>query len=423
MSGITPLLDTLLHQVLGRSVDLPQVRDLNLPVSAPVSAQSARAVEDDSRLEPHAQVLSPAIQLASTRLSGGVTGAAQGQSPALLRNNPAASDVSLSPAARVIAAVLARYPQSSMAIAPSRPLLNAQPQSEVQVGEVASRLKESIQHSGLFFESHLGQWFRGGRSLQSLQLEPQMQDFKGGAVGERGLDWLSLNAEAPEQGVSARPAVGRHAAQFDMRADRSLQGGTLPAMPVAESEQQASGQEWGGAASVDRPAMRSDVLKDRISPDAASQGADAAESVKQSPGVSLIDAHGALVRHQLELLAIPQLRWEGVIWPGVFLALAVDVPPNPAEADAHPDGGDGRDASESEWKVDLAVRLDGLGELGAAIRLRGDQLALTLRSEQPALRGYFRENGGLLQDRLQHCGFSSVVLRLAPLDDSGGGHE
>lgn len=51
MSGLTPLIDTLLHQVLGKRVDLPTARPLNPPVTPLLPSEAARAVHSDSRLD------------------------------------------------------------------------------------------------------------------------------------------------------------------------------------------------------------------------------------------------------------------------------------------------------------------------------------------------------------------------------------
>ncbi|MFC6330267.1 hypothetical protein ACFP3N_16810, partial [Alloalcanivorax gelatiniphagus] len=52
MSGITPILDTLLHQVLGKRVDVPVIRDLPSPVRPLQPGQALQAVHSDSRLDP-----------------------------------------------------------------------------------------------------------------------------------------------------------------------------------------------------------------------------------------------------------------------------------------------------------------------------------------------------------------------------------
>ena len=52
MSGITPILDTLLHQVLGKRVDVPVARQTPEPVRPLSPAEAPPAVRSDSRLDP-----------------------------------------------------------------------------------------------------------------------------------------------------------------------------------------------------------------------------------------------------------------------------------------------------------------------------------------------------------------------------------
>ncbi|MCO7218134.1 hypothetical protein NH448_23220, partial [Halomonas sp. OfavH-34-E] len=51
MSGITPLIDTLLHQVLGKRVDVPPTKDPNAPVQPVDPGRGPGAVHSDSRLD------------------------------------------------------------------------------------------------------------------------------------------------------------------------------------------------------------------------------------------------------------------------------------------------------------------------------------------------------------------------------------
>ena len=67
MSGITPLLDTLLHQVLGRRVDIPLPKDLNPPVGPALPVEGARPLHSDSRLAPRRGVQGLRGSIASSR--------------------------------------------------------------------------------------------------------------------------------------------------------------------------------------------------------------------------------------------------------------------------------------------------------------------------------------------------------------------
>lgn len=52
MSGINTLIDTLMHSVLGKRVDIPLQKELNAPVRPISPSDAPLAVRSDSRLEP-----------------------------------------------------------------------------------------------------------------------------------------------------------------------------------------------------------------------------------------------------------------------------------------------------------------------------------------------------------------------------------
>ncbi|KAF0801708.1 hypothetical protein A6D6_04266, partial [Alcanivorax xiamenensis] len=132
---------------------------------------------------------------------------------------------------------------------------------------LAAALRGSVEHSGLFYESHLGQWFRGERPLAALRAEPQMR-------------------LAP--GPAATP-------------------GLVPA-PGPATIRGAEGMVITGIGETDGEP-----------PVAAAAGQRHVATVEESVQ--------PVVRHQLELLATPVLRWEGDLWSGLFAALLIQAPP------------------------------------------------------------------------------------------------
>ena len=64
---------------------------------------------------------------------------------------------------------------------PARPLQGSAPLLAVpgadpqQLLQLTQNLQQSLEHSGLFYESHLAQWGRGERTLEQLRQEPQNQ--------------------------------------------------------------------------------------------------------------------------------------------------------------------------------------------------------------------------------------------------------
>ncbi|MDB5768856.1 MAG: hypothetical protein JWQ61_3670, partial [Collimonas fungivorans] len=83
----------------------------------------------------------------------------------------AADGASLSAAARVISELLGATPAKGEAVNGSAPLwpATAAPISGPEPQQLAAALARSVAGSGLFYESHLLQFFTGERSLAELQ--------------------------------------------------------------------------------------------------------------------------------------------------------------------------------------------------------------------------------------------------------------
>lgn len=84
----------------------------------------------------------------------------------------------------------------------ARPLLQERPVGPVTPTQpIAARLRQQLERSGLFFESHLAQWAGGARSTDELRAE--LLQLQGGAAA-------AAPAEAPAQRVAAQLAVLQH---------------------------------------------------------------------------------------------------------------------------------------------------------------------------------------------------------------------
>ncbi|WP_116366339.1 flagellar hook-length control protein FliK [Parahaliea mediterranea] len=353
MSGLTPLLDTLLHQVLGKRVDLPQPRDLNEPVKPLQAGIAPQAVHSDSRLDPRA--LLPQNALAGD--AGHSTARAQADTPA----TGGAGSLQLSAAAREIAGLLARYP-APPGVLRGAPLQPA-PGEVLEPPALARAVQGQIAHSGLFYESHLALWYRGRLSADQLALEPQM-------------------SARPQP---APPAVGAAPTHADDAPERPLPEGS----PARLSEAQ--------------PARLPETL-------------------------------AGVVRHQLEMLATPVVRWEGDVWDGLFLALAIFAPEvawdegrQPGRQGAGDESGkhddksddkhdDSSDAGEDTWRTELELDLAQRGRLQVRMTLQAQALTLELAAATALSEQLERRSQGLEQ-RLHDCGFQPVNLAFRALDD------
>lgn len=181
MSGITPLLDTLLHQVLGPKGDISAQKNLNQPVRNVEAGEGPRALQSDSRLDARPNSQAHATQ---PQLRTGAQGHSSYQQFQPLTSAPSSSQIALSGAGRAIADVLLQYPAPSSTIRAVGPLLTAgEPLTPSLLNE---RLDNSIRNSGVFYETTLGKWLRGEANVAQLRAQPQMQFYvQAETAGER----------------------------------------------------------------------------------------------------------------------------------------------------------------------------------------------------------------------------------------------
>lgn len=383
MSGITPLLDTLLHQVLGKRVDLPVVKDLNQPVMPVVAAEAVPNVRGDSRLESRIPPPPlPAVLAGERSASAQVRPAAGAASP------PASTSTVFSPAARTIADVLLRYPIQPSALAPAGALLSLD-DGVPTAALLAARLQGSIDGSGLFYESHLARWCRGELPLQALAREPQMLQWRQSSGGE-SLAPRSLPGQSLFPNTQSA-ASGAFLGEVDA---------ALPPQPAAVAVR-------GSESVVQR-------LPESVSavPEVPGLVDEAPVAVLSKEPAALQEMLQSVVRHQLELLVTPALRWEGNVWAGVFMALLIQAPQDDSgRSVGWEQEGSAGDEGDAPWRVRMTLELTRHGALDVAMGLCGQRLTLTLGSDSEVLGERFARDRNWLQERLQECGFVDVSLR------------
>ena len=326
MSGLTPLIDTLLHQVLGKRVDVPVSRDPHAAVTPVDPSRFTRPAHSDSRLQGETTTGAPATQQTTGNLP---RPAASASLPSPGEPDNASAVPHLSKSAWRIAELLQRFPAMPSRLAPSRPLLETMPMrlSTAQtpgadalssdrhaniVHELSGRLNGSVRDSGLFYEAHLARWFKGNMDITQLAREPHNH---------------------------------------------------LPS--------------------------------------------------------STTNALETLMRHQLEMLVTPQLRWEGEAWPGMFMALLMqpaawqsrehDNPSTTSEDDA---------GQEGAWDTQLHLDLNTLGCIGAHLHMTRSCLAIILTSFDESFRPHLEHYKAGLEARLRGHGLEHVRVTLSsPAED------
>lgn len=319
MSGITPLIDTLLATRLAQRVDLVPLRAA-LEIASPDAVASAGKVTNDIRL-PSRSALQ---QLLGVALRDGGGSHKSSNAPAAAR--PDAS-VTLSTVARVLSAILELPASPEAKILGTKPLWpDSQPPS---APVLTATLARTVATSGLFYESHLMQFAAGTRTLAQLAQEPQAQ-----------LDVTVKIAPAlPGAGVAGQnPGPGGASG--------------------AASAQDQAGQEF--------VANRSDAN----APDALRGNTSASAGVHP-------DAM-ALVRQQLELLAVPVFRWGGEVWPGTPMDWEIQQEPDQRPTAA------ADEATQRSWSTRLALSLPRLKDVEVRLSLFGNTLQLHLAASENA---------------------------------------
>lgn len=104
----------------------------------------------------------------------------------------------LSPAGQVLGSVLAavlKLGQPAKAVAARAPVLGA---PTTDPAALAPALRQALEHSGLFYESHVAAWAEGRRDLAALAFEPQMQDRPVNPADPESAQLINLQLAAQE---------------------------------------------------------------------------------------------------------------------------------------------------------------------------------------------------------------------------------
>jgi hypothetical protein len=180
--------------------------------------------------------------------------------PLFLLDRPAAQDAAqLSPAARLIAGLLQNSPAARPALPGLAPL--APSADALQPAPLETALRDSLAFSGLFYESHVGEWANGARPLAQLLREPQMlaAQVKAPDAASELRSYTAGAAGAPD--AAARPVAAMDldagrliAQQLDTLENRSLswQGELFPGQPMQWEVREDSSAAGSGAPAAER---------------------------------------------------------------------------------------------------------------------------------------------------------------------------
>ncbi|MBB1631982.1 flagellar hook-length control protein FliK [Cupriavidus sp. UME77] len=321
----------------------------------------------------------------------------------------------------------------------------ATPPGSGQASSLASALARQVGQSGLFYESHLGQWLNGTRPLDSLMREPQA------LLGRPPAAPATTDATQPVLQLTYQPAAGapapapaQAAAQVAAKAATAVaaaaESGSLPLPgedPGADTPAQAS--KAAATYSAPAPSAASTAAAPAANPSTpsahlAQQATQAYQAASATPAprtvhLSADDIFGAskpaadplqatsatgpavhpdattLVRQQLDTLATQQLRWMGEAWPGTPMQWQIT-----REQDDTPARGQGEPQAIAggAWSTRLVLEFPNLGTVEARIRLTGNSVEARLAA--PASVNLLAGARAQLQDRLAATGLDLTAL-------------
>ena len=230
-------------------------------------------------------------------------------------------------------------------------------------GELVPLLKQAIQQSGMFYESHQAGWVEGKISKFELLQEPQGKLSSPAA--------FTPAPEAENQKTAASTTAAR----------------VVTASP-AESPQQARTEATPSSARTDAgPAPTAQTIATPLQP---------------------------LVQQQLEALATQHFVWQGQVWPGQDMRWEIDE--NGARQSADDE------STAQNWATRLRLTLPNLGEIDARIQLKGNQISLALSAGDESTRDLMRTQGPALRQQLDAAGLALMTMGVEtpePADNHG----
>lgn len=460
MSGVTSLVDTMLPSKLTQRVDLVPLKP-EVEIAGTEAVANVEKVSNDVRLPSRAAML--------RQLGPGLIDVHDAQDAHDGANPPRTATTSalttLSAAARAISAILGPIPGVASAVHGSAPVWS-QPSTPVPQ-QLAAALARTVATSGLFYESHLSQFASGARTLAELAQEPQarlgplqqthpellnnraatqagsLTTLQGGIAEPSALLAPTTATNSINPGVAAGPAapfiangIANAAMPFN---PADVANAVNRTGPVGSDQHDAAGSDAGSAdashlhnaGASHRPTPASIAAAYNASGTAALPQSDAppAQSAQPDSGIDkstqsivpdavrgssqVAGMHQdavALVRQQLELLAVPVFRWSGEVWPGTQMDWELSEERNNQAETSEPE------TASRTWQTRLTMTLPTLGAIEVRLSMVNAQLQAHLAAGEETSIALLRNDGDELRQRFAAAGLQLTGLQIAPLE-------
>lgn len=434
MSGVTPLVDTLLATRLGQRVDLVPLK-AQVEIAGPGAVTNVEKISNDVRL-PSREALQR--QLAGVLPDRGDSG--QGSA-----SGRAGGAVTLSAAARVVSTIL-NLPADSVPVVRGAVPLSPQVPT-LAVPALAATLARTVAGSGLFYESHLQQYAAGTRTLAQMVQEPQAglasaarrvmivpatplaaPDLAAGAAGGLPAPAVPVSAVVLAGAVSVLPGADTQAlaaAQQDAAPpaspDGSAEAGAAPDTVPQRSVRAAHPETAEFAAAYSRVGMPESGLTPLHGAGGqeftdAGSGTGAIPAPERGEPVAAIHPEAvALVRQQLEMLAQPVFRWSGEGWPGMSMDWEIREERGEPQEQEEGRGDDGDLPAASTWTTRVTMQLPRLGAVDLRLSLADTALRLHLVASEKATVALLDSGRDVLPQRFGALGLQLIELQIGAL--------
>lgn len=432
MSTINPLIDTLLHQVLGRRGDVSNQRLMDQPIKPVVPGEGPRALMGDARLDgrdPASTALRDTALRDMRGLPSQLDGGRQPQRGDAQALPPGSTQTHFSPAARSIADVLLRFPAPPTVMRAEAPLMNAaeSPSST----QLATRLEASVRDSGLFYEAHLKRWFQGETSRQQLLREPQMQPGPRASVPTPLVSTALGAGLVPQGGGSGMPSPGMVPGGTSPMLVAPPAPGNAAILPNTSLIPVASESATARAPVVNTPPTTQPPVGSPGTFNTAELATHAKEAQQtnvdarlardaldimpnRQPREVVHESLQSLVRQQLEMLVTPTIRWEGDVWAGIFMALVINLPAR----GQHQEGGEEQEAADDSWQSDMQLDVPGFGAFSVSLRLYRGVLNIDLTASEAQVHQRLEAGVPALESRLEALDLRKVQVRARYVEEA-----
>ncbi|HSY28575.1 MAG TPA: flagellar hook-length control protein FliK [Burkholderiaceae bacterium] len=299
----------------------------------------------------------------------------------LLEQQNDGSSALLSNAAKVINTALQSAQQSGAptAIVGKTPLLTT---PTADTPQIAGALQDGIEFSGVFYESHVGQWADGERALADLMLEPQTQVASQGATQAGAQNQASAAATAGKSQASNAPTVLQRPATSDTELSRLIDNAVTSASNGQTKLSQAINT----------------LLNTRNLPQEA-------DTLVRTPTLTQETAQN--INLQLNTLEQHRIAWQGELWPGQQFEWEV--------SDETSRGGQQGDASEgnASWQSVVRFELPTLGKVSATINLAGGHVQIRVNTASQGSAALLKAHGDELASAMDAAGspLDSLIIK------------